>query len=127
MGYQVVRRVFALTFDKFPGAEISAASVSFGELLDLGDQVDRLQAGAGLAGVRDLVAKFVTAIRSWNFEDDGAPVQISQEGLYSLDPDLAMAAVLAWVEAMTSVSPSLGKESSNGQHSAPPNFPMEAL
>lgn len=127
MGYQVVRRVFALTFEEFPGAEIQATSVNFGTLLDLGDQVDRLQAGAGLAGVRDLIAKFVASVRSWNFEDDGVPLEVSQPSFYGLDPDLAMAAVKAWVESMTSVSASLGKGSTNGRPSAPPSLTMEPL
>lgn len=128
MGYEVGdETIFVLQFgDKFDGLEIKAASLTFGELLDLGDQPDRVRAGAGLAEVRDLVAQFGKRLRSWNLTRNGQPIPVSTEELLALGPRLAMSAVLAWCNGMVDVDDDLGKGSTSGRPSAPPNFPMEA-
>jgi hypothetical protein len=129
MGYRAQRKILDLRFSgEFEGLEIKARSISFGAMLDLGDQMDRLRAGAGLAAVRDLVATFAEQLMSWNLQtEDGQDVPISLEGLLDQEVDLATSAILAWMDAMTTVSTSLGKASTSGPMSDPPDFPMEAL
>lgn len=129
MGFKAQRKILDLRFSgEFEGLEIKAHSISFGAMLDLGDQMDRLRAGSGLSAVRELVATFAKQITFWNLQtEDGQDVPISLEGLLDQEMDLATSVILAWMDAMTSVSTSLGKASTSGPTSAPPDFPMEAL
>ena len=130
MGYDVdaARKIFALQFSGgFPDLEIKVASISFGELLELGDQIDRIRAGAGLAGARDLIRKFVDSVESWSLERRGEPLPVTVENFLLLGPDAATAALKAWDTSMVSVSVALGKDSTSGPPSAPPNLPMEPL
>jgi hypothetical protein len=129
VGFKAQRKTLNLQFSgDLEGLEIRVGTISFGKLLDLGDQADRLRAGAGLGEVRGLVELFVGRIQSWNLEDeDGEPIKVEVASFLDQDIDLCSAAMLAWVDSMTSVSTSLGKGSTSGQPSAPPNFPMEAF
>jgi hypothetical protein len=129
VGFKAQRKILDLRFSgEFEGLEIKIRSISFGQLLDLGDQVDRLRAGAGLSAARDLVTTFAKQIMSWNLQtEDGQEIPVSLESFLDQEADLATAAILAWMDAMTSVSTSLGKASISGPTSAPPDFPMEPL
>lgn len=130
MGYQVPRVVIDIDLAGTPyaGAQVKASSMSFGRLLALGDQPDRLRAGAGLSQVKELVELFVARVSSWNLEDDlGAPVPVTLEHFLDLDFPFATQLILSWLKGMTDIDVELGKGSTSGQPSAPPNFPMEAL
>ena len=110
--------------------EVVAASCSLGQLLELGDQPDRLRAGAGLSAVRGLVEMFASKVRSWNLEDDNdqpLPLPTTAETLLKLDFRFATSMLLTWLKGMTDVDDGLGKGSTSGPPSAPPSFPMEAL
>ena len=108
--------------------EVRVASVSLGRLLDLGDQPDRLRAGAGLGQVRELVELFAGQIRSWNITDDADyPLPTTTDVVLELDFRFAVKLILSWLKGMIDIDDDLGKDSTSGQQSAPPNFPMEAL
>lgn len=130
MGYQAPRTTVAidLTGTPWEGAEISASSASMGELLSLGDQPDRIRAGAGLAAVRELVEVFASKIISWNLENElGEPMPITVDAFLSLDFTFAGKLIKLWIDALTGQGDELGKGSTSGQRSAPPNFPMEPI
>ncbi len=130
MGYRLKRKTLVLQFQgDLAGMEIRASSMSFGMLLDLGDQPDRLRAGSGLGAVRELVEAFTSRISAWNLEDEitGEALPITMDAFLSLDMDVAGAAIRAWLDAMTSVDDGLGKGSISSQPSAPANLPMEPL
>ena len=128
MGFRAQRKILNLQFSgDFEGLEVRVGSISFGQLLDLGDQADRLRAGSGLGAARELVDTFVSRIQSWNLEDEyGEPVKVGSAEFLDQEIDLCSAAILCWVDAMSSISTSLGKASTSGPPSAPPNFPMDA-
>lgn len=108
--------------------KVRAGSISLGKLLELGDQPDRLRAGAGLGAVRELVDQFAQRIDSWNLDDDDdAPLPTTSEALLGLDFPFAVKLIVTWLDGMTNVDMSLGKGSSSGLPSAPPNFPMDPL
>ena len=110
--------------------EVRMASVSLGELLTLGDQPDRLRAGAGLQAVRELVGLFASRVESWNLEDDNdvtLPTPTTVETILSLDSPFALKMILAWLNSMTNVDDDLGKGSTSGPLSEVPNFPMDPL
>lgn len=129
MGYRLKRKTLLLEFQgDLEGLTIKASSMSFGMLLELGDQTDRIRAGAGLGAVRELVEAFTSRIQEWNVEDEitGEILPITMDAFLSMDMDVAGAALRAWLDAMTNVDESLGKGSTSGPPSAPVNFPMEA-
>jgi hypothetical protein len=108
--------------------KVRVASVSLGTLLALGDQPDRLRAGAGLAAVRELVELFADGIEDWNITDDeDATIVPSVDSVLALDLRFARTVIKTWLNAMLGEDEELGKGSTSGQQSAPPNFPMEAL
>lgn len=123
-------RVLVLQFEDpdYEGLEVKARSVSLGVLLDLDEETDAMRAGNGIAQTRQLVNLFADKLISWNLEDeDDKPVPATADGILSLELDHAYPIILAWVDAMVSVSASTGKGSSSGVPSVPPNFPMEPL
>lgn len=131
MGFKVKRKVFRLQFEdeELKDMSIRVRSISLGRLLDIADQADNLRAGAGLAQTRELCEVFMDRMESWNLEDEelGTPIPTNVDGLYSLDVDLAITMMLAWFDAMTAVTDSLGKGSTSGQQSQEESIPTALL
>lgn len=130
MGFQIPTVIVDLDFAGTPyrGAEVQIASLSLGQLLNLGDQPDRLRAGAGLSQVRELIELFAAKLRSWNLEDElSQALPMTVDAVLSLDFAFAGQMVRLWLDALTNVDDDLGKGSTSGRPSAPPNLPMEAL
>lgn len=130
MGFQVPTVTLDLDFTGSPyeGAEVQVTSLSLGQLLNLGDQPDRLRAGAGLGQVRELVELFAAKLRAWNLEDElGAALPMTTDAVLSLDFTFASGMIKLWINALTNVDDDLGKDSISGRPSAPPSLPMEAL
>lgn len=131
MGYKVKRKVFVLQFEDpdFAGLEVRANSTSTGKILDLIDQAEAMRKGAastGLEKVTDLIDEFAKALLSWNLEDENdVPAPATREGLLSQDMDWLFTVILAWVDAMVSISPSLGKGSTSGTPFPEVSIPME--
>lgn len=132
--FKAYRKIYTLKFDdpQLAGLKIRAASVTMEKMLEVADQADRAEARAGLAEIRGLLQLFVDSLRSWNlqtevaddvFED--APQTLG--GLLGNDPDLVLTIALTWWQAMTAVSPGLGKGSNSGGSSPEASIPMETL
>jgi hypothetical protein len=120
-------KIYRLVFEGREGLEVRAATCSFGQLLDVGDEIDRARAGSGLAEVRDLVDLFASKLRSWNcLAEDKSEIPITSDGLLSLDVDVALDIVLAWVDVMTSMKMDrdLGKGSTSGARFPEESIPM---
>lgn len=119
-----------LTGTPYKEFEVQVASATLGQMLALGDQPDRLRAGAGLSAVRELVELFAEKIRYWNVDGDDdkpLPLPATADTLLGLDFRFSGMLIKGWLEGMTSVDEDLGKGSNSGAPSVPPNFPMEAL
>lgn len=136
MGYQRARKVFRLTFEDEPGLEVLAYSASLGTitgLLDLvkglgGDKADRREGLAMLGRVDELFSTFAASLKEWNLEDeDGKPIPATVDGLKTQDLDFTLELILAWMEAVVSVSAPLKQKSSGGDQSPEALIPMEPL
>lgn len=130
MGYKRPETVYTLVFDDRDGLEVRAASVSTGRLLHLADMAGQLKTGEAksLSEVRELVDTFAGRLRSWNIEeDDGTPVPATVEGVLSLEFPFAAEIIVAWFEAIGSVSDPLGGRSTGGLPLEVPSVPMELL
>lgn len=128
---KVRRKVFILQFED-PGMaeyEVRVRSISLGKLLALGDQPDRARAGAGLEEVRELINVFCERLQSWNLTDEtdegvDIPVPTTVDGLLELDAGDALAMVIAWLDAITAVTESLGKDLTSGERFPEASIPM---
>jgi hypothetical protein len=127
MGYRRQRKVFLLRFEDEPGLEVYAYSAPIGVVLGLMDMVpeDKASLKDG-AVIEDLLATFAESLKEWNLEDeDGAPVPATVIGLKTQDLDFVLELILAWVEAVVSVSAPLKKKSSDGDQSPEASIPMD--
>lgn len=120
MGFRPSRR-YKLVFDGHPeleGFEVLTSTASIGELMDLTGKSDReVTTGLTLPGLapESAIRVFASHILEWNLEDEQEqPVQPSYEAVIGLEVGTVTAMVKAWLEAVSGVSPSLGKESGSG-------------
>lgn len=147
--YQARRKIFRLQFEDpaFEELEVRVKSVSMGKLLDVADEAQGLKDGAGLGVARELFALFISRVVNWNLQhelessiegygvleaDESAAEQfadtpITVPGLLGHDPDLVLTVVLAWFDAMVSVSGPLEKSSTSGLQYPEGSIPMGAL
>lgn len=125
--YRARGKLYRLQFEDKPDLDVRCAGVSLKKIFEVGDQTDRVRAGAGLAEVRDLVDLFGSKLRFWNVVDEkDEEIPADSEGFWSLDSDDALAMLLAWVDVMTGQIPdSLGKESTSGAPSLEESIPMD--
>lgn len=134
MGFEVPANVVVLSFDKYPGLEVTAASLSMDEVLDLAEQADALRAGQANSAskeVRELVAAFTTRLRDWNCTRGGQPIEATAQGYGGLDARFGTEILLAWYDAVSGSdldkSP-LERRSTNGALSeTAPFVPTERL
>lgn len=99
MGYRPQRKQFNLTFEDFPGLEVSATAASLGEL----DEIENAQKDASKRMF--VFETFIRHLVSWNVEDEhGEAVPTNMEGLRSLDMDFVMAIIAGWVTSVARAS-----------------------
>lgn len=127
MGYRARGKLYRLQFEDRPELDVRCAGVSLKKIFEVGDQTDRVRAGAGLAEVRGLVDLFASRLRFWNVVDENdAEIPADADGFWSLDSDDALAMLLAWIDVMTGQIPdSLGKDSTSGQQFPEASIPMD--
>lgn len=143
--YRAHRKIYTLQFEdpELKELEVRVKSVSMGKLLDVADQAQGLKDGAGVSTARELFALFITRVVNWNLQHelessiegvgilDGdeqfADTPITVPGLLGHDPDLVLAVVLAWFDAMVSVSGPLAASSTSGEKFPEEYIPMGAL
>ncbi len=131
MGFEIPSSLIHLTFDKYPGLEVQAESLSLGEMMALEGEAASLRGGQGSSekAVR-LIDAFADRLRSWNCERWGEPVPATREGFYSLDARFSGDILLAWYDAVTGedvASSPLGRTSNGGWPSGAPSIPTETL
>lgn len=133
MGFKVQRRIYRLVFEdpNLAGAIVRAKSIPFGEFLTIGRLASEIQ-DRGTQHAQELMDRMCItvsgALVDWNLEDeDGTPIPCTADGLLSLDPDLAMTIIRAWMDAMGSVPDPLGGPSSGGGNFPEASIPMETL
>lgn len=122
MGYEVEDTTYTLEFDDRPGAEIVCRAGSMSEhlealsldwVLDRGALERRFPGDdeAQMAELHRLYNLFSAHIVSWNMERKGQPVEISADGLLSLDREFVRAAATAWLRGVFGISAPLEKPS----------------
>lgn len=128
MGYRRVPKVFRLTFEDEPELEVYVRSAPLGQVLGLLDLVKDEGKKFELKDVRkldELFDTFVDCLKEWNLEDEaGGPIPTTVDGLKTQDLDFALELVLAWMEAVVSVSAPLKQKSSSGDQSLEGSIPM---
>lgn len=132
MNFEVPDDVIALSFEEYPGLQVTADSVSLGRILDLSDEAETLRNGTGGSQqARELIAEFAGALRSWNLTRGETPVPMTTQGVLSLKPRFATTMMLAWFDAIAGSdveSGPLDQGSENGARSGPAPFvPTEVL
>ncbi len=134
MSYVRPVTVYLLQFEDREGLEVRARSVPLGQLLELGDMAESLRSGEAQAfgEAKALFELFASKLKSWNLtEDDGTtPVPCDTSGLFSLEFPFATEILLAWFDAVASVSIPLGRRSTDGSLSVAPSIqttPLEPL
>ena len=119
-GYRLAAKTYVLKFEDHPGLEVSARSVPVGELLKILELADAMTSDPTKAQVTELFTWFAKRLIGWNLEDeDGTPVPATAAGLLGLDFDFAMALVMAWTGAVSSVKLPLVQAPADGMPPGP--------
>jgi hypothetical protein len=128
VGYEVPANIVVLSFDKHPGLEVTAASLTMDEVLTLAEQAEALRSGQASSSskeIRELVSAFSTRLRAWNCTRAGQPIAATEEEFRALDARFASEILLAWYDAVSGSdldnSP-LERRSTNGVPSGPVPF-----
>lgn len=127
MGYTVKRNTIRLVFEDHPtmeGAEVVCRSINLEKYF----VIARLQI-AGADEIEALITEFATdVLQEWNLkEEDGTEIPATKEGLMSLEPQMALDIIKAWVEGLVNVRAPLGESSSSGASLPEVSIPMETL
>lgn len=125
MGYTPKRTVYVLEFDKHPGLEVKAVSVSTSAFLTFAKMTQ--EARQSTDAMEKLFSEFADrALRSWNLEDeDGTPVPPTLDGLLSQEFDFVFEIIDAWTDTVAGVSDPLEQPSPGGSPSLVASLPME--
>lgn len=130
MGYRRAK-LYKLTFDDYPGLQVSMKGLSVKGLMAVSrhaaglkgmenlSELEGEQLAAALAAAEELFRKFAAALVSWNLEDDetGEPVPATLEAVQDQDFDFILDLTLAWMDAAASVDTPLKQPSA----SSPPS------
>lgn len=134
MGYRHEAKVYKLTFEDYPGLEVTAKSVSTGRLMKLMRMAVRLndKADGGDLTEQDadavdaLFTGFSKALVGWNLEDeDGEPVPPTRDGIEEQEFDFMLGVINSWIETVAGTPGDLGKDSNSGQRFPEVSIPME--
>lgn len=127
MARRKIPRIYDLAFDgDLAGLNVRIKSIKFGKvrkLITLMDEDDKD------VQVMDEISRMLAdAIVSWDLqEEDGTPVEPSQEALDDLEFDEVIAIVNKWLDHITGPGDELGKDSPSGASFPVPPLTMEAL
>jgi hypothetical protein len=127
MGYRKIPTIHTLAeFEGHEGLIVRMKGMSFGKIRRLMAALDE---DTKDQDSMEAIAKHVVgSLVSWNLEDeDGTPVPETMDGLDSLDFDLVLEIVNAWLGKMTGPSEDLGKGSAAGKQFPGQPLTMEAL
>lgn len=133
MGFDVKRKVYNLLFTdgEYEGMEVKARSAGVGAYRRIAELAahpwSSPPTSQDLARHGEMLAAFAAVLVSWNLEEDGAPIPATADGLDTIDPVMANAIVLGWMEAVAGVAAPLGQPSDGGDRSVEASMPMEVL
>lgn len=134
MGFVREKTIYKLVFQtpELDGLEVRATGGSLGdylvisELADLAEVLHTATKQEAAKRIGEVVAHFAETLVDWNLEDeDGTPVPATAEGLRRQDPELIIAIVRAWMDAVAGISRPLGQPSPDGEQVA--EIPMQTL
>ena len=113
------RKLYQLTFDdpELDGFECIMSGVSLDRFIEISALAAELETPAGRTR-ENIEAQFTTLAASlveWNLDDeDGNAIPCDYDGLAAQDFDFVMKIMLGWMQALSSVPESLGKDSGSG-------------
>lgn len=111
------RKTIKITFEQYPGIEITAGSVSIETAMYMDD-----------ASAQERINIFSNALRSWNLDgDDGMPMPCTPEAFRSLEIGFATEILKAWLDAITGVPDPLDRPSTDGLPWEAASIPTETL
>lgn len=112
MGFEIPRRTASLTFDQYPGLEVTAVLdvplQMYFELARLANSEDVAQVEAALRRFGDEV------LMSWNAEEKSEPLPADAEGLMRLGMEMAKDILEGWMKGMVQLPAPLAAPSPNG-------------
>ena len=126
------RKLYQLSFEdpELDGFECVMSGVSLDAFIDISALAAELETPAGRTK-ENIEAQFTTLAASlveWNLDDDeGQPVSCDYDGLKAQDFDFVMKIMLGWMQALSSVPESLGKDSSSGGTSQEQSLGLAAV
>jgi hypothetical protein len=125
-GYRRQRKAYRLKFEQYPGLEVMAESVSVRQLLRVMRMADELGASPTEEQVTGLFGVFAERVRSWTLlDEDGEPVPPGLDALLDEDFEFALTLVLAWVQAISSVTAPLATTSGANTAATPPEAELD--
>lgn len=127
MGYRRTPKVHLLDLEEnYPGFVVRMKGLKIGKMRQLlAAMDDETKTEEMIPAVSQLISEHVV---SWNLEDDeGGPVEPTQEAIEDFELDMLMDVVNAWLEKVNGVSDDLGKDSPSGELFPGRPVTMEAL
>lgn len=129
MGYRHQIPRIDVTFTeghKYHGCEATLRRLKLGEWLDItglgGEE------GPAVRHVGDQLKTMADKLLAWNLEDEsGNPVPTTPDAVLEQDPDLMMAILGVWLDALSGVPAPLEPSSTNGEPSLVESIPMDTL
>jgi hypothetical protein len=120
VGYQA-RRTYRLEFEDplYEGLVVDATSPTLDGYFQMSSLKEGLDENPdGLSSMVDQMAEYVA---SWNLETDGKLVPVDAAGLRSVDVDIVLAIIEAWLQVVSGASGPLGRRSRSGETSPEPS------
>ncbi len=131
MSFKVNTKSFRLKFEdgELEGLEVRAKSCSTGDFFEIAKIADSFDPkDRDFEEVRKLFGMFANCLISWNIEGDDGPIRPDVDGLLSLDLDLVLSILTAWMDAVAGVTGPKEKNSNGGNDpKAVLNLPQESL
>ncbi len=129
MGFQ--RKQYKLMWPEgheLHGLEVTVGGMSVDELGTLSGMRDRAEGAKSFEQVDEMLKIFAHHLRSWNYEDDGVPIETTVEAIKAkADFREVLQVMLSWMEEVSDVPRPLAKSSTSGERFQVELPPMEVL
>lgn len=126
MGYRRNRKTYKLTFEEFPGLQVTARSIPVGDLLEILQLAGEMGKNPSTEQVEQLFARFAAQIEEWNYEDEGGqPLKPTVETLMGEEMDFVLKLINGWAGAVAG-TPDPTTAAANGAAGVAASIPMTA-
>lgn len=129
MGFRIERTMYTLVFEdpRLAGLTVRAYGTTVGRFLAI-TRLAKKAEGHEADSAEQLFRMFSESLVSWDAEtEDGEPIPATATGLASLDMDIALLIIRAWMDAIAGVPAPLDGKSDSGAPFPAESIPMDAL